>query len=68
MTPLKTTSIAKYFHLFQFSLLTVWRESVDWDSWIHMQWHVLQAFQNPHFHLHLTTYDNLSIFDPYYEN
>ena len=32
-----------------------------------MQWHVLQAYQDTHFHLHLTTYDNLSMFDAYYK-
>ena len=32
-----------------------------------MQWHVLQAFQDPHFHLQLTTYDNLYMFDAYYK-
>ena len=32
-----------------------------------MQWHVLQAFQDPYFHLHLTTYDNLFMFDAYYK-
>ena len=31
---LKTRSIAKYFHLFQSSLLTSRNESVDWDSFL----------------------------------
>ena len=30
-----------------------------------MQWHGLQAFQDPH--LHLAPYDNLSMFDAYYK-
>ena len=36
-------------------------------SCIHMQWHVLQAFQDPHFLLFLKTCVNLSTVDAYYK-